>query len=376
MEQGMIKVLFLLGTRPEAIKLAPLVIEFSKRPAFEVKVAITAQHREMLDQVLQFFEVKPDFDLNIMKPNQQLPELTARIIQSVTDEVLSIFKADWVIVQGDTTTAMAGALAAFYAKIKIAHVEAGLRSFNLQAPFPEEMNRVFVSRIANIHFCPTTLAANNLFKEGIEKNVYTVGNTVVDAVLNGQQRLPALANSFEKYFDRIDLQKKILLVTCHRRESFGDPFLNICKAFVRIAAADPDVLFVYPVHLNPNIREKALEYLGSHKQILLLDPLPYAHLLWLMNASTLILTDSGGIQEEAPSLNKPVIVLRDVTERMEGIEMGTAILTGTETDKIVNATLMLLQDSEVYQAMACKPNPYGDGNTSARIAQLLIEHSK
>jgi UDP-N-acetylglucosamine 2-epimerase (non-hydrolysing) len=372
----MIKVLFLLGTRPEAIKLAPLVIEFRKHKEFEVKLAITAQHREMLDQVLAFFDVKPDFDLDLMKPNQSLPELTARIIQSVSDKVLSKFHADWVIVQGDTTTAMAGALAAFYAKIKIAHIEAGLRSNNLQSPFPEEMNRLFVSRIAEIHFCPTAIAAANLFKEGIHRNVYTVGNTVVDAVLEGQNRLPALATEFEKFFSAIDFTKKIILVTCHRRESFGEPFENICKAIVQIAAADPEVLMVYPVHLNPNIRERAMAYLGDHPQILLLAPLPYAHLLWLMSASTLILTDSGGIQEEAPSLNKPVIVLREVTERVEGIEMGTAILAGTNTAKIVSSTLHLLRDNTAYQAMANKPNPYGDGKTSARIAKALIEHSK
>lgn len=372
----MIKVLFLLGTRPEAIKLVPLIMECRSNPKFEVKVAITAQHREMLDQVLKFFEVVPDFDLNIMKHNQSLPELTARIIQSVSDNVLKHFHPDWVFVQGDTTTAMAGALAAFYAKVKIAHVEAGLRSHDLQSPFPEEMNRVFVSRIANIHFCPTQLSVNNLSKEGIFKNVFAVGNTVVDAVLAGQKKLPALKNTFEKDFRAIDFSKRIILVTCHRRESFGEPFKNICQAFVDIAKAHPEVLFVYPVHLNPNIRERALEYLGNNPQILLIDPLPYAHLLWLMAESTLILTDSGGIQEEAPSLNKPVIVLRDVTERVEGIEMGTAVLTGTNTEKIVRATTLLLRDEKAYQIMADKPNPYGDGNASARIATILEDQSK
>jgi UDP-N-acetylglucosamine 2-epimerase (non-hydrolysing) len=372
----MIKVLFLFGTRPEAIKLAPVVLEFKKHAAFEVKVGITAQHRQMLDQVLEFFMIKPDYDLNIMQPDQTLPDLTARIIQSVSANILAQFNPDWMVVQGDTTTAMAGALSAFYAKTKVAHVEAGLRSFNLHSPFPEEMNRVVISGIADYHFCPTEEALRNLHREGISKHVLNVGNTVIDAVELGLKMLAKIDQQlFYNYFSGVDFKKRIILVTCHRRESFGQPFENICKALLILANADPDYQIVYPVHLNPNIRENASRYLGGNPNIVLIDPLPYAHLLWLMNRSSIILTDSGGIQEEAPTLNKPVLVLRDVTERMEGINSGTAILVGTDTEKITAHALTLLRDEEKYNAMAHKPNPYGDGQSSKRIAETLMQYT-
>ncbi len=370
----MIKILFLLGTRPEAIKLAPVIQEFQTHPEFDVKVGVTGQHREMLDQVMQFFKIKSDYDLNIMEPNQTLPDITAKIIRLVSTDILTHFKPDWVIVQGDTTTAMAGALAAFYGKVKIAHVEAGLRSNNMQSPYPEEMNRVVISKLAECHLCPTDMAVENLHHEGITNGVYNVGNTVIDALLLGLKIIEnADQQQYFDFFKSIDFSRKIILVTCHRRESFGEPFENICKALVEIADTSSEFQIVYPVHLNPNIQKNAQRYLSHHRGIILMDPLPYDFLLWLMSKSYIILTDSGGIQEEAPTLNKPVLVLRDFTERMEGIDSGTAILVGTDKEKIVQQALSLLVNSEHYDQMANKVNPYGDGNTSKRIAKILKE---
>lgn len=371
----MIKILFLFGTRPEAIKLAPVIKAFKQSDSFMVKVCSTSQHREMLDQVLLFFDVKVDFDLNVMEPNQGLPGLTAKIIQSLSGTVLKQFAPDWLIVQGDTTTAMAGAMTGFYHKIKIGHIEAGLRSHDLYSPFPEEMNRMVISKVAHVHFCPTQKSVQNLSEEGIVKNVYQVGNTVIDALLMGKELIAkSYRISDSKLFDRIDFTKKVVLVTCHRRESFGEPFLAICQALRKIADANEDYLIVYPVHLNPNIREIAKVHL-QHPQIHLMEPLSYPDFLWLMDKSYLVLTDSGGIQEEAPSLHKPVIVLREVTERTESIDAGTAILAGTSAKRIVEASMRLLTDRNQYDLMTAVANPYGDGRASERICEIVMKIS-
>ncbi|MCX6182803.1 MAG: UDP-N-acetylglucosamine 2-epimerase (non-hydrolyzing) [Bacteroidetes bacterium] len=365
------KVLFLFGTRPEAIKLAPLVSVFKNSKKFSVKVCVTAQHREMLDQVLSFFEIKPDYDLNIMSPGQTLPTLTAALIQKITDEVLLKESFDYVFVQGDTSTVMAGSIAAYYQKISVVHIEAGLRSGNIYSPFPEEMNRILTSKISEFHFCPTSTAEENLHKEGITKNIFVVGNTVIDALLAGIKKVDSMdQNLFFKHFPTVDFNKKIILLTCHRRESFGEPFKDICKAVNEIAATYPDMEIVYPVHLNPNIKENAHKYL-TQPNIKLIAPLDYPYLIWLLNKSYLVLTDSGGIQEEAPSLGKPVLVLREVTERMEGVEAGTAKLVGTDTQKIVSETKKLIEDVGYYSSVANSVNPYGDGTTSEKILEIL-----
>jgi UDP-N-acetylglucosamine 2-epimerase (non-hydrolysing) len=366
----MIKVLIVMGTRPEAIKMAPVIKALKADNRFEAKVCSTSQHMEMLYQVLEFFNLQLDFDLKVMEPNQSLSSLTAKILVQLS-AVVDQYKPDWILVQGDTTTAMAGALAGFYHKIKVGHIEAGLRSQNIYSPFPEEMNRSLISKLAYAHFSPTRSGVVNLKKEGIEKNVFEVGNTVVDSVLLG---IELINNSdqaaYVSRFKTLDFSKKIILVTCHRRESFGEPFINICKALVEIAEALPEVSIVYPVHLNPNILLNAHKYL-KHPRISLIEPLSYPDLLWLLNKSEVILTDSGGIQEEAPSLHKPVLVLRDVTERMEGVERGTAILVGTNQKKIVDQTVALLTDNTKYEKMATSVNPYGDGKSSERIVELL-----
>lgn len=367
-------VLFVFGTRPEAIKMAPLIETFSKDSNFKVVVGITAQHREMLDQVLDFFEVKVDYDLNIMKPNQTLHQLTADLISQITSEILLKEKVDYLFVQGDTTTVLAASLAAFYQKIKIIHIEAGLRSHNMQSPFPEEMNRVLTTRLAEYHFCPTKSAADNLSKENITQNVHVVGNTVIDALFIGLEKLKAKGDNFYlKMFSNIDFSKKIILVTCHRRENFGKPFEQICSALTNLADTfENDIQIIYPVHLNPNIRKNAAEFL-QRKNITLIEPLDYPSLLWIMNKSYLIITDSGGIQEEAPSLGKPVIVMREETERMEGVDAGTAILVGSDESKIILETSRLLNDSLHYKAFSEASNPYGDGLASEKIKAILAE---
>jgi len=369
------KVILVFGTRPEAIKMAPLVKEFKKHPdRFDVKVCITAQHREMLDQVLSFFRIKPDYDLNLMKSNQSLFELTANLIKGL-ESVFRDFKPNLVFVQGDTTTAFVGALASFYNKTEIAHVEAGLRSNNKYSPFPEEINRVLVGRLADYHFAPTEKARKNLLKEGIENNIWVVGNTVIDALLLGLQIIKEQGE--ERYYSRfnfLDFSKKIILVTGHRRESFGEPFRNICYALKELANSFEDVEIVYPVHLNPNVRKPVNEILRGHSRIHLIEPLEYPYLIWLMSKSYLILTDSGGIQEEAPSLGKPVLVMREVTERIEGIEAGTAKLVGTSKEKIVTEVGKLLENQEEYSRMAKAVNPYGDGNASKKILKILLEN--
>lgn len=352
--------------------MAPLIRRFSSEPSFSVKVAVTAQHREMLDQVLDFFGISVDYDLNVMTPNQTLHGLTSSLIARITDEVLATDDFDYVFVQGDTTTVLASALAAFYRKIRVVHIEAGLRSGDMHAPFPEEMNRVVASRLSHFHFCPTEGARQNLLAEGISERVYVVGNTVIDALLLGIEKLEGRpVEQMTERFPSIDFSKRIVLVTCHRRENFGAPFEHICDALLAIADQFPnEVQLVYPVHLNPNVRDVAHRKL-LRPNIALIAPLDYPDLIWMMHRSSVILTDSGGIQEEAPSLGKPVLVLRDVTERMEGVTAGTALLVGSSTDKIVTETVKLLTNAAYYSEIATAVNPYGDGTTSERILGVL-----
>jgi UDP-N-acetylglucosamine 2-epimerase (non-hydrolysing) len=365
-------VLFLFGTRPEAIKMAPLIAAFSSDKKFDVRVAVTAQHREMLDQVLSFFEIKVDYDLNVMKPNQTLHELTSNLIAKITSEVLLKEHFELVFVQGDTTTVVGGAVWGFYQKIKIVHIEAGLRSGDMLSPFPEEMNRVMTSGIATFHFCPTDASKENLAKENIKDNVFVVGNTVIDALLMGLNKIDSEKEEALLYkFDFIDFSRKLILVTCHRRENFGKPFEEICEALLAISKNyGESIEIVYPVHLNPNIKEIASKKLIADN-IKLISPLDYPELIWMMNKSNIIITDSGGIQEEAPSLGKPVLVLREVTERMEGVEAGTALLVGSDKDKIVLETIRLLEDQDYYSKIAMASNPYGNGDTSERIKEII-----
>lgn len=368
--------LFIFGTRPEAIKLAPLIKAMKDSPMFAVKVCVTSQHRQMLDQVLAFFEINTDYDLDVMLPNQSLFQLTGRILSRL-ENVFEESKPDLVFVQGDTTTVLAGALAAYYKKIPIEHLEAGLRSGNLNSPFPEEGNRLLASRLATWHFAPTKRAMENLQREGITSNVFVVGNTVIDALRLGLEKIDKQGfHSTATIFAKINFGKKVILVTGHRRESFGKPFEEICHALLQIAIQYKGVEIVYPVHLNPNVKEPVNRILGGIKNIHLADPLDYPDMLWLMRKSYLILTDSGGIQEEAPSLGKPVLVMRDVTERPEGIEAGTSELVGTCSRDIVSRVSVLLEDRDAYAAMAKAINPYGDGWSSKRIVSILEEPYK
>jgi UDP-N-acetylglucosamine 2-epimerase (non-hydrolysing) len=372
----LLPLLFVFGTRPEAIKLAPLVrafqaVESEGSKQYRVHVCVTAQHREMLDQVLRFFSIEPDYDLNLMQPAQSLNTLLAKALAGL-DPILADVKPELVFVQGDTTSTLAGALAAFNRHIPIAHVEAGLRSGDMNSPFPEEMNRVLTGRVATLHFAPTQRAMDNLAEEGIGAGVHVVGNTGIDALelavrtIEAEPKLYATAAAFPT----INFSKPIVLVTCHRRESFGDPFREICAALSDLAQTYPTTQFVYPVHLNPAIRETAARLLTA-PNIHLLAPLAYPELVWLMSQSRIVLTDSGGIQEEAPSLSKPVLVMRNVTERMEGVEAGTARLVGTDHDRIVRETSRLLDDKKAYNAMAASKNPYGDGQASRRIVDIV-----
>lgn len=369
------KILFVFGTRPEAIKLAPVILEFRRYSnLFDTAVCVTAQHREMLDQVLRFFEITPEFDLDIMRAGQSLFDVTISALKGI-EGVIQKDPPDWIIVQGDTTTVFAASLAAYYLKIKVAHVEAGLRSFSRYSPFPEELNRVLTTRVADLHFAPTEQAEKNLHREGIpEHDVFVVGNTVIDALLYGKAKVSNLSeNDFGNAFSCVNFKnfsKKIILVTGHRRESFGEPFRNICHALQDISKRD-DVIIIYPVHLNPNVRKPVFEILEGLENVFLIEPLDYPAFIWLMSKAHLILTDSGGIQEEAPSLGKPVLVMRDVTERTEGIEAGTALLVGVEKEKIVYEASRLLDDASAYAAMSGKRNPYGDGAASKRIREVL-----
>jgi UDP-N-acetylglucosamine 2-epimerase (non-hydrolysing) len=363
------KLLFIFGTRPEAIKMAPLVISLKKEKWCEVKIAVTAQHRQMLDQVLVFFELTADFDLGIMKPNQTLFDITSDSLIGL-EKVLNSFFPDLIFVQGDTTTAFAGALAGFYRKIPIAHIEAGLRSHEKYSPFPEEINRKMVSILADYHFAPTPLAAKNLGDENIKTGIHVVGNTVIDALLLARQKVQS-DSGYENQFPFLIPGKKIILVTGHRRESFGEPFEQFCHALKQIVNENPEVQIIYPVHLNPNVQEPVFKILDNHPRISLIKPLEYPQLVYLMDRSNFVITDSGGIQEEAPSLGKPVLVTRSVTERVEGIEAGTAILVGTNREKIVEYASKLLNNNEFYKGMAEAANPYGDGSSCKKIIDIL-----
>ncbi|MFZ6010355.1 MAG: non-hydrolyzing UDP-N-acetylglucosamine 2-epimerase [Bacteroidota bacterium] len=364
------KALFIFGTRPEAIKMAPLVKAFSQDPFFKVRVCVSGQHRSMLDQVLEFFDIKPEYDINVMKPNQTLFDITADTLKGL-QPVLEDFNPDVILVQGDTTTALVGALGGFYKKVKIAHIEAGLRSANRFSPYPEEVNRVLIGRIADYHFVPTEAAKVNLEKEGVKEGIHNVGNSVIDALFLALTLIEKQTKNFASHFSAIKLDRKIVLITGHRRESFGEPFQNICEAIKELALDYPEAEFVYPVHFNPNVRQVVNEILINIPNVHLIEPLDYPHLVWLMNRSYLVLTDSGGIQEEAPSLGKPVLVMREVTERQEGIDAGTAVLVGTRKENITAHARKLLDDSNAYQKMAKAVNPYGDGKTSQRIVDIL-----
>ena len=369
-----IKLLFIFGTRPEAIKMAPLIKECMKRQnAVSAYVCVTAQHREMLDQVLSFFNIEPDYDLDLMTKNQSIFDITANGLKAL-EPVLADCKPDVVFVQGDTTTAFIGALAGYYGKYKVAHVEAGLRSQDKYSPFPEEINRTLVGHMADYHFAPTEGAAQNLKNEGIQENVWVVGNTVVDALLLGLDIIKQNGeHGSERFFNFVDFTKKVILVTGHRRESFGRPFENICLALKELAQRNEDVEIIYPVHLNPHVRGPVNKIISHIENIHLIEPLNYPLLLWLMNKSYLVLTDSGGIQEEAPSLGKPVLVMRDITERTEGVEAGIAKLVGTGKEKIVMEVSLLLKDKKAYENMAKAINPYGDGKTAERIVRIISE---
>lgn len=368
------KVLFIFGTRPEAIKMAPLIKEFCKEKSpFDVKTCVTGQHREMLDQVLDFFEITPDFDLNLMKANQTLFDITTKALQGI-EKVLDQFEADLIFVQGDTTTAFVGALAGYYRKIEVAHIEAGLRSGDRYSPFPEEINRVLAGNLSTYHFAPTEKAKENLNKENINENVFVVGNTVIDSLFLGLDIISrGKEEQYSKDFSSIDFDKKVILVTGHRRESFGKPFENICLALKQIVDEFDNVEIVYPVHLNPNVQQPVKTILGKMNRVHLIDPLPYPQLIWLMNKCYLVLTDSGGIQEEAPSLGKPVLVMREVTERVEGIAAGTALLVSTDPSVIVDNARQLLTNSDYYNSIAKAQNPYGDGASSGRVFESLLQ---
>lgn len=367
------KNLIVFGTRPEAIKMAPLVIEFLNHTNdFHTRVCVTAQHREMLDQVLSFFEIKPDYDLNLMKPNQNLYSLTSDIIMGLKP-ILEEFKPDYVYVHGDTTTSMAVGIAAFYAGAKVCHVEAGLRTLNKLSPFPEEMNRQITGRIADYHFAPTVQSKENLLLENINEDAILItGNTVIDALIESTIKVNTIENiEIDNLKNIVDSSKRLILVTGHRRENHGDGFIAICEALKEIAIQNSDVQIIYPVHLNPNVKEPVYRILADIPNIKLINPLAYPAFVWLMNKAYLIITDSGGVQEEAPSLGKPVLVMRDTTERPEAVDAGTVILVGTDKNKIVSECLNLLKDSKRYQNMSALHNPYGDGKACERIVNFI-----
>ena len=368
------KVLTVFGTRPEAIKMAPLVHALAKDPHFEAKVCVTAQHREMLDQVLNLFSIVPDYDLNIMSPGQGLTEITCRILQGLKP-VLESFKPDVVLVHGDTTTTAAASLAAFYQRIPVGHVEAGLRTGDLYSPWPEEANRTLTGHLAMYHFAPTENSRQNLLRENLpDSRIFVTGNTVIDALFWVRDRVmndEALRTELSERYPFLSNDKKVILVTGHRRESFGQGFEKICHALAEIAATNPDVQIVYPVHLNPNVSEPVNRILGHIDNVMLIDPQDYLPFVWLMNHAWLILTDSGGIQEEAPALGKPVLVMRETTERPEAVDAGTVRLVGTDSRRIVDEVTRLLRDEDEYQRMSRAHNPYGDGRACERILLAL-----
>lgn len=354
--------------------MAPVVKALKKLDGVKVSVCVTAQHRQMLDQVLEFFDIKPDVDLNLMKANQTLTDVTSSILVKLQD-VYQRLKPDWVFVHGDTTTTFASSLAAYYQKIPVAHVEAGLRTGNIYSPWPEEMNRHLTSVITALHFAPTEGSRANLIKENVaEETIHVTGNTVIDALMDSVERIhnnAKLRNSLLEKFSFLDLKKRILLVTGHRRENFGSGFESICQALRTLSERD-DVEIVYPVHLNPNVQEPVRRILEGRKNIHLIEPLDYPSFVFLMDLSYLIITDSGGVQEEAPSLGKPVLVMREITERPEAVQAGTVVLVGTDTNKIINETIRLLDDPVCYNSRSKIANPYGDGQAAERIAKGMV----
>lgn len=370
------RTLCVFGTRPEAIKMAPLALQLEADPAFEAKVCVTGQHREMLDQVLDLFGLKPDYDLAIMKPGQDLTDVTSAILLGLKP-ILAEFKPDIVLVHGDTATTFAASLAAYYQQIPVAHVEAGLRTGNLYSPWPEEANRKLTGALTKLHFAPTENSRQNLVREGVPFGaIHVTGNTVIDALLKVKEKLEidqALRSKLDQKFDFLDYSKRLILVTGHRRESFGDGFERICQALAAVARQYDDVQILYPVHLNPNVREPVNRLLNGIDNIHLIEPQDYLPFVYLMNRSHVILTDSGGIQEEAPSLGKPVLVMRDTTERPEAVIAGTVKLVGTDIDTICTRLHVLLTDEQTYNDMARAHNPYGDGKACERIRQALLQ---
>lgn len=372
----MLRVLSVFGTRPEAIKMAPLVKQLAIEENIDAKVCVTAQHREMLDSVLQLFEITPDYDLNIMKAGQTLTEMTANMLIKL-DPVLAEFKPDLILVHGDTSTTLCASLAAFYHRIPVGHVEAGLRTYQIYSPWPEEGNRQLTGVLTSMHFAPTTTAEKHLKQECVPyEKVFVTGNTVIDALFMVKEKIEqdqSINIKMKAHFSDLDLNKKRVLITGHRRENFGQGFENICNALQQLANRFPDVEFVYPVHLNPNVREPVNRLLSNVSNVKLIEPQEYLPFIWLMLNSHLLLTDSGGIQEEAPSLGLPVLVMRDTTERPEAVEAGTVKLVGTDADSIVNNVSMLLEDSNIYEKMSRSHNPYGDGQACHRIIEAIKE---
>ena len=374
------KVLTVFGTRPEAIKMAPVVQALAARSGIESQVCVTAQHRQMLDQVLSLFSITPDFDLDLMRPNQDLYDITGRILTGMRD-VLEQSEPDLVLVHGDTTTCFAAGLAAFYRQIPVGHVEAGLRTGDMLAPFPEEANRSLVGRLTQMHFAPTQTAQANLLAENVAANqIHVTGNTVIDALLWVIDRLGEYDDSVwsqalgEELFERLSgSDAPMILITGHRRENFGQGFVDLCTAIKTLAERHPDWQFVYPVHLNPNVQQPVYDILSGAANVTLIEPQDYLPFAWLMNRSSLILTDSGGVQEEAPSLGKPVLVMRDVTERPEAVEAGTVRLVGTDRERIIDQVETVMGDAEIYQGMSRAHNPYGDGHAAARIVEAIVD---
>ncbi len=369
------KMLAVFGTRPEAIKLAPVILQLQKTPSVQMRVCVTAQHRQMLDQVLDLFDIVPDIDLDLMKPDQTLAELTGRVVSGL-DGVFKKERPDIVLMQGDTTTVMAAAMAAFYNKIPVGHVEAGLRSNNLYSPFPEEMNRRITSVLTRFHFAPTKNAKDALLREHVpEESIFVTGNTVIDALnMILQKSVPQVVTEI---LDKAGVngnsrKRRMILVTAHRRENFGKGFENICNGLKKLVERNPDIVIVYPVHLNPNVQEPVIRILQGMKRVLLIEPVEYDAMAHLMNSAFIILTDSGGIQEEAPTLGKPALVMRVETERPEGVEAGTAKLVGPYADRIVEETERLLRDKAAYEEMAVAVSPYGDGRAAERIVRILL----
>jgi UDP-N-acetylglucosamine 2-epimerase (non-hydrolysing) len=378
-----LKVCVAFGTRPEAIKMAPVVKALKQSPEMDCTICVTGQHRQMLDQVLKLFGLEPNIDLNIMQAGQDLYDVTTRVLLGMRD-ALKQLQPDVLLVHGDTTTCFAAGLAAFYAGIPVAHVEAGLRTGNFRAPFPEEANRALVGRIAQFHFAPTQTARENLLKENVaDRDIYVTGNTVIDALLSVRDSIASYPADYWKQYiqpsllERIDVpDARMVLITGHRRENFGRGFTELCEAIRQLAMSNPSALFVYPVHLNPNVQRPVRDILGAVANVHLIEPLDYLPFVFLMNRCYLVLTDSGGVQEEAPSLGKPVLVMRDVTERPEAVQAGTVKLVGTNREKIVASIQELLDDQDAYQRMSRAHNPYGDGKAAPRIASFLLQHAE